>query len=499
MSHTPDILLIMSDQHAKRVAGIYGDDVAQTPNIDGLASRGVVFDNCYAPSPICTASRMSMLTAKFPHKQQVWTNDDILASGIPTYAHSLGAHGYKTILAGRLHALGPDQYHGYSARYVGDHSPNWPGIPRHDMGELAATNDPFRVSIEKSGPGTSSYICLDSDVRKSAVTQLERIADARVQGDHQPFAMTVGLMQPHPPYVAEEQNFLKFQGQVPPPKLSPPDKDAEHPWQSEWRTGREINDVSSESRERAREAYYALVYQLDMEIGRILSALETLGLSENTLVIYTSDHGDQIGERGLWWKHTFYDDSVQVPLIFAGKGAEKAIGRRNHLVDLMDVTATVLDIAGAPALPQCDGRSFKNILLDPALNWRNNVFSEYCMDRTPAWADGKAVQHRMIRSDDWKLIYYHGYPPQLFNLSDDPDELNNLADLGEFESILEALMNQLMDGWDPDAIDHLMEQLIPSKRLISGWAKKTIPEDTIRWELNPDQNSLLAMAGAGRP
>lgn len=499
MTRTPDILLLFSDQHAKRVNGAYGDKVAQTPHIDKLAEQGVIFDNCYAPSPICTASRMSMLTAKFPYKQQVWTNDDILASGIPSYANSLGAHGYQTILVGRLHALGPDQYHGYNSRFIGDHSPNWPGIPRHNMGELAATNDPFRASIEKSGPGNSSYICLDTDVRKSAVDQLEAIATKRKQGDHQPFAMTVGLMQPHPPYVAHAENFRKFQGRVPPPKIAAPDKKSEHPWQSEWRTGRDINEISTSSRDRAREAYYALVYQLDREIGRILTALDKFGLSENTLIIYTSDHGDQIGERGLWWKHTFYDDSVQVPLIFSGAGLGNSKGRREQLVDLMDVTATLLDIAGAPALPDSDGRSFKNVLMEPTADWDNKVYSEYCMDRTPSWSNGKAVQHRMLRRGDFKLIYYHGYPPQLFDLSQDPDEIINLAESPAHKPVLDELMADILGDWDPDTIDQLMEQRIPQKKLIADWAHRTHPQDTIRWALKPEQNSLMEPALLGEP
>jgi choline-sulfatase len=199
MRERPNLLIIMSDQHAQRVTGCYGDPVVETPNIDRLARNGVVFDNAYCPSPICLPSRMSALTGRYPSHQNCWTNTDYLASDIPTMAHALGAGGYRPILVGRMHALGPDQLHGYVRREVGDHSPNWIGIPRHDMGELARTNDPYRESIVKAGPGQSAYEVKDHDVAASAIAVLEEIAAARASGSREPCALTVGVMLPHPP------------------------------------------------------------------------------------------------------------------------------------------------------------------------------------------------------------------------------------------------------------------------------------------------------------
>ena len=131
----PNLLFIFSDQHARHVAGCYGDQVVATPNIDRIAAEGVRFDNAVCPSPICVPSRMSMLTGRHPFRQSCWTNDDVLPSGTPTWLHAMGAAGYRPALMGRLHAIGPDQLHGYAEREIGDHSPNVPGVPRQSLGE----------------------------------------------------------------------------------------------------------------------------------------------------------------------------------------------------------------------------------------------------------------------------------------------------------------------------------------------------------------------------
>ena len=142
MTTKPNLLFIFSDQHTQRVSGCYGDKIVQTPNLDRLAVNGVAFDNAYCPSPLCVPSRMSLLSGRYPSEQDVWMNDDFLPSDIPTFAHSLGASGYEPTIIGRLHSIGPDQLHGYTHREVGDHSPNWIGIGRHNMGVLKGAAGP---------------------------------------------------------------------------------------------------------------------------------------------------------------------------------------------------------------------------------------------------------------------------------------------------------------------------------------------------------------------
>jgi len=167
-----NLLFLFSDQHSQRVAGAYGDPIVQTPNIDRLANEGVRFDNAYCPSPICTPSRMSMLTGRWPYRQECWTNDDVLRSDLLTWPHALGAAGYDPVLIGRLHAIGSDQLHGYAERRVGDHSPNHPGMPRQSMNDLDGATGPNRASIEKYCPGCSGCQLTDQDVTEAAVQWL---------------------------------------------------------------------------------------------------------------------------------------------------------------------------------------------------------------------------------------------------------------------------------------------------------------------------------------
>lgn len=490
MTKPPNLLFLFSDQHAFHVAGCYGDGLAETPNLDRLSANGVTFDAAYCPSPICVPSRMSMLTARHPSAQQCWTNDDFLVSDRATWPHALGAAGYRPILVGRLHAMGPDQLHGYAERQIGDHSPNWGGVPRHDMGVLNETNDPHRASVVRSGPGESVYEVKDRDVTRAAVETLNRIGIARRAGDDSPFALTVGFMLPHPPYVATKADYARFAGRVPPPRLPRGTTGSDHPWLAWWRSNRGIEEVDSADALRARAAYYALTYRLDVMIGEVLDALDRNGLSENTLIVYSTDHGDQIGERGLWWKHTFYEESVRVPLIMSWPGRIPRGERRTQVVNLIDLTATMLDALNAPPLPHAQGRSFLDVARESSTPWLNETASEYCTDEVPVWTGGMAVRQRMLRSGEWKLIYYHGYPPQLFNLADDPDELRDLAAIPAFSQVREKLLARLLSDWCPDEIDRAMKARRRDKDLIGAWARSTGPANAYLWPTSPGQNRL---------
>jgi choline-sulfatase len=243
---------------------------------------------------------------------------------------------------------------------------------------------------------------------------------------------------------------------------------------------------------RARRAYFALVTRLDAMIGQILDKLEATGLVRNTLVVYSSDHGDQLGERGLWWKHTFYEESVAVPLIMRWPGRLAAGERRKQIVNLTDVSATMLDALGAPALPNASGRSFLGVARNATASWDDQTFSEYCTDAVPAWTGGQAVRQRMIRRGRWKLVYYHGYAPQLFDLAADPDECRDCAADPTYAEIRAELTTRLMADWDPDEIERRMRRRRADKDLIGTWAQKTAPGDQYRWDMRADQNRLDA-------
>jgi choline-sulfatase len=486
----PNLLYIMSDQHTQRVTGCYGDRTVQSPFIDRLAMRGVVFENAYTPAPLCLASRMSALTACYPMTQECWTNSDILASDRPTMAHAQGAAGYQPILVGRLHAIGPDQLHGYVRREVGDHSTNWVGGARHDMGLLDKTNDPFRVSLRKSGAGQSVYELHDVDVTRTACAVLEEIASRRRAGESAPFSLSIGYMLPHQPYVARQEDYDLYAGKMALPDIPPPDPSGEHPYLRWWREYTETQTVTAEEILRARTAYYGLVTRLDILIGRVLETLERLGLAENTLIVYTSDHGDQIGERGLWWKQTFYDEATKVPMILSWPGRLPKGERRAQVVDLMDLTQTVLEAAGAPLLPNADGRSFLAVARDENRPWIDETFSEYCTDAMESWAGTVPIQHRMIRTHRWKLNYYHGHPPQLFDMEQDPRETKDLAAVPAYASVRDTLLARVLADWDPDVIARRMLKRRCDKELLAAWCRTANPPEVYRWQLRMEDNWL---------
>ncbi len=485
----PNLLFLFSDQHARRVAGCYGDAVAQTPNLDRLAAAGVTFDEAYCPSPLCVPSRMAMLTARHPCAQECWTNDDYLRSDAATWLHALGAGGYRPVLAGRLHSMGPDQLHGYAERTVGDHSPNWGGVPRHDLGVLNRANDPWPESLANSGIGQSAYQVKDADTAQAACEALRAHAAARKAGSDEPFCLTVGFLLPHPPYVAWREDYERFAGRVPPPRHGTPPS-PEHPWEHWWRSDRKLEDVDPVAVDRARTAYYALTFRLDHFVGQVLDALEASGEADNTLVVYTTDHGDQLGERGLWWKHTLYEDSIRVPLLMAWPGRLPAGERRAQVCNLIDVAVTMVDALGAPALPHADGRSLLAVARDAQAAWTDETFAEHCTDTVPAWTGGRRVQQRMVRQGPHKLIYSHGDAPMLFDLARDPCERHDLASDPAQRALRERLLARVLDGWDPDAIAARIAARRREKDIIDAWARHVGPRDAFRWTLTPELNRL---------
>jgi len=480
----PNLLYIHSDQHNPFVTGCYGDSVIETPNLDALAARGAVLENVYCPSPICVPSRMSMLTGRFPHENGVWTNNQILDSSIPTFAHAMGAAGYDLVLVGRMHSNGPDQLRGYAKRLVGDHGPNYPGGAGANHGMLHGTAGPSRVSIRKSGIGQSAYQVHDEDVTAATVDYLNRQGvQSRAGTMTKPFSLSVGFMLPHQPFVARREDFERFADKVPPPETPVAFSDALHPHFMAWREACGIVAVPDEEIRRARIAYWALVYRMDVMIGEILAALSANGFEEDTLVIYSSDHGEQVGEHGLWWKQTFYEDSARVPAILAWPGHIDAGSRIDRVISSLDINATMIDALGGPALPTSRGRSllplFENAYTP---NWEDVAFSEFCTNNGDL--------QRMIRKDKWKLCYYHGQPTQLFNIEEDPRELNDLSADPDCNDIVKELTTRVLDGWDPELIWERIQTNLRETRIISGWTKNVKPTDTHRWNLRPEMDYL---------
>lgn len=484
MARAKNLLFLFSDQHSASVLGCAGDAHARTPALDRLAARGVRMTNAYCASPICVPSRMSMLTACYPSTQDCWTNDDPLGQDRPTWPQALGAAGHRPELIGRMHSVGLDQMRGYLHREVGDHSPNWPGTPWHDLGPLRGANDPTPESLVAVGAGLSAYEVKDRDVTEAALAALDRIA-----AEGRPFCLTVGFMLPHAPFVAAQRWVEHYLTVLPPPEIPP--SAVEHPWIAWWRRNRGIDAVPDRKSRLARAAYWGLVAALDEMIGQILDRLEALGLDEDTLVVYASDHGEHAGNRGLWWKHTFFDESAKVPVILSLPGVLPQGRVCADVVNLIDLSQTMVEALGATPLPDADGRSFWTRLCGGAQDWMQRSFSEYCTDAVPAWTGGRAVQQRMVRDGDWKLHYYHGDAPLLFNLADDPAESCDLAADPAHADTLQRMLALVLDGWNPDDIRARMERCRARKDMIAAWAREVRPKNRHLWPLRPDMNRLV--------
>jgi choline-sulfatase len=236
------------------------------------------------------------------------------------------------------------------------------------------------------------------------------------------------------------------------------------------------------------------VHRVDTLVGQILDALHANGLAENTLIVYTSDHGDMQGEHGLWWKHVFYEESVKAPLILAWPGAVPGGQRCDRVVSAVDVTATMLDALGAPALPGTPGRSLLGLVspLRPTPEWEDIAFSEYCADQYAP--DGETYQ-RMVRAGPWKLVYYHGMEPQLFNLDEDPGEMVDRAQDAACRAVRDVLTQRVLAGWDPDSIAAALAQKRGEVAVLKGWAQRTQPPSQYQWPLRPEMNRLDEMRG----
>jgi choline-sulfatase len=490
MAARPNLLYIHSDQHNPLVLGCAGDKLIETPNLDRLAAEGVLFSGVYCSSPICVPSRMSMLTGRHPSQNQVWTNNHLLDSGIPTLAHSMGAAGYHPVLIGRMHSVGPDQLHGYAERFVGDHSGNFLGGAPVDRGVLDGTAGPERVSLTRAGAGQSAYQVHDEDVCAAAVNYFNRLGvQKRAFGEIEPFNVSVGFMLPHPPYVARREDYERYADQMTLPTRPERHDQVQHPYIRRWREYTGIVEVSEEEIRQSRAAYWGLVHRVDLLVGQILDALAANGLAENTLIVYTSDHGDMQGEHGLWWKHVFYEESARVPLIVHWPGVIPAGQRSERVISALDVTATILDALEAPALPASPGRSFLGLVSDtrPTPDWEDVAFSEYVADQyTP---DGESY-HRMLRWGPWKLVYYEGMEPQLFNLAEDPGEMTDRAADPACSSIRAELTERILVDWSPAAIAPVMAKKREETKILRQWANHTRPAEQYRWPLSPAMNRL---------
>ena len=456
----PNILLIMTDEHAPMYSGPYGHPLVQTPFMDQLAAEGATFANAYCNSPLCLPSRMSFMTGRYINQIGAFDNASPLPSDAVTWAHRLRAIGYDVVLSGKQHFCGPDQLHGFRAQLARDlHAELWTkdgvlrGTPDWSKGTPPA--DKPWGGVAEAGPGTTLEIEVDDLVEEQALAYLRDPARKE-----RPWALNVSFIAPHFPLVVPEWFFNLYPlDQIDMPEIPPGHLESQHPVHQRMRAMFGGVDFPEEQVRRARAGYYGLITYLDEKIGRLLAALEETGQRDNTLIVHFSDHGEMNGEHGMWRKSSMYEASAKVPLQMVYPGQIPAGRRIDEVVSLVDLVATIVEVADAPSAGSLDGDSLLGLLQGQDANWKDEAFSEYL-------AHGVQRPTAMLRCGRYKLHYSLGDPPQLYDVEADPNEFDDLANHPAHAAILADLQERLLSEWDPVAIEAQVRQSQQDRLLI---------------------------------
>lgn len=485
----PNILYIMADQLAAPLLKMYNpNSQIKTPNLDALAAKSVQFDSAYCPSPLCAPSRMSMITGLLPLKIGAYDNAAQIASDIPTYAHYLRIAGYQTALAGKMHFVG-DQLHGYEERLTSD---IYPG----DFGWAVNWDEPDTrlewyhnsSSILQAGPCVrSNQLDYDEEV---VYKSLQYLYDHVREGpDARPFCLTVSLTHPHDPYTIEEKYWNMYEDvDIELPKVNIP-KDQQDPHSERLMKVCDLwdKDFTEEQIKRARRAYYGSVSYVDDCVGRLLDTLRRCKLDDNTIVIFSGDHGDMLGERGLWYKMSYFENSARVPL-FVHHPHQFEPHRVKENVSTLDILPTMCDLVNSKPMEDIplDGKSLFPHLANTG-GGHDKVYCEYT-------GEGTVSPLVMIKDGPWKYIYCPADGTQLFNLADDPAELVNLAKtLGktggartekeaEAEKRLKEFEKECSERWDFEAATKQVLLSQRKRRLVWAALRKGRFES---WDYNP--------------
>ena len=441
-----NLIVIMSDEHNPKIMGCAGHPIISTPNLDALAARGTRFTSAYTTSPVCVPARAAFALGKYIHQIGFWDNADAYDGSLPSWHHVLRESGHEVVSIGKLHFNKSGEDHGFSEEQIPMHILDGKG----DLLGLVRDDIPRRGGAKKmaamAGPGESTYTLYDRDICARAQVWLRE--NATRQHD-KPWVLFVSFVAPHFPLTAPPEHYYRYFNQkLPMPKLYAREERTQHPYLNDYRNSFCYDDYfeSPADVHRALSGYFGLVSFFDEHVGKITKVMSELGLDETTDVIYTSDHGDNLGARGLWGKSTMYDEIAGVPLIVAGPSFP--IGRViNTPVSHVDAFPTILAAAGESV------EALKNThpgvsLIDLANGAQpeRTVLSEY-------HGMGSSTGAYMIRMDKYKYVHYVKYPPQLFDLEQDPDEIDDLSAKPEMAAVLQACRQKLFAMLDPVEVD----------------------------------------------
>lgn len=450
----------MYDQLAPNFLGCYDNPVVSSPSIDRLAREGVVFDAAYTNSPLCTPARCCMMTGRLPSATGGYDNAAYLPSTIPTFAHHLRAAGYRTVLSGKMHFVGPDQLHGFEERRTTDiypadfgWTPDW-RAPDERIDWWYHNMD----SVTGAGVAeVTNQLLFDDEVGHHAVRALHDLVRA---DDGRPWMLVASFTHPHDPYVTRRQYWDRYEGiELPLPAVSGTDVDDDpHSVRLRGVSAMERSTITDDHVRAARRAYFGNISYVDDWTGRLVGTLEASGAADDTVVVLVADHGDMLGERGLWYKMNFFEGSSRVPLVVHSP-ARFSPRRVGAPVSLVDVLPTLCDLAGVAEqahavademgmplagrslLPLCRGDE-RGEGLDGG---EREVVGEYL-------AEGALAPIVMLRRGSWKFVHCPADPDQLYDLAADPEERTNLALDPARDDLVASLRAEVTQRWDLDRL-----------------------------------------------
>lgn len=442
----PNILFIMADQMAAPILPLHdAASPVQMPNLMKLAEQAVVFDSAYCNSPLCAPSRFTLVSGRLPSKIGAYDNAADFPADVPTYAHYLRRLGYRTALSGKMHFCGPDQLHGYEERLTSDIYPadygwavNW------DEPEVRASWYHNMSSVLQAGPCVrSNQLDFDEEVVFKA---RQYLYDHVRMTPEQPFCLTVSMTHPHDPYTIPREYWDRYEGVDIPLPHQHLEQSEQDPHSQRILKVIDLWDkpLPEDKIRDARRAYFGACSYIDDNIGKLLKTLEECGLAEDTLIVFSGDHGDMLGERGLWYKMHWFEMSARVPLLVHAP-KQFAAHRVSQSVSTLDLLPTLVELAGGQVE---QGLELEGHSLLPHLQGKgghDEVLGEYM-------AEGTVSPLMMIRRGPWKFVYSEQDPLLLLNLDNDPLERQNLAESSEHKGILAGFLAEARERWDIPAI-----------------------------------------------
>lgn len=479
---SPNILVLMADQLTAGALPCYGNRVVKAPNIDRLAERGAVFERAYCNSPLCAPSRGAFMSGQLPSRTGIYDNAAEFPSQLPTFAHYLRRAGYRTVLSGKMHFCGPDQLHGFEERLTTDIYPaDYGWTPDWERPDERPEWYHSMESVAQAGPcARTNQIDFDEEVVFAA---RRRLFDIARDGDLRPFCMVVSLTHPHDPFTITEPYWSRYSdAEIEPPRVEVPVARLDpHSLRLRHACGIGQQPVTADQVRAARRAYYGAVSYFDDQVGAILETLGAAGLANDTCTIVVSDHGEMLGERGLWYKMSFFEPACRVPLIVHAPGRFRA-RRVPQSVSLVDILPTLVDIAAdggaAPGFATpLDGRS-----LLPHLEGRgghDEAFGEYL-------GEGAVAPIVMIRRGRHKFIRSPGDPDQFYDVASDPDELRNLAVETPGDPALATFAAEAERRW---SLESLRAEVLASQRRRRLVAEALGLGARAAWDFQPVRNA----------